>query len=78
MSASRIRKVRICYGGRIYKFNYLDKTWHIEMHHWCGPCWLNSDLEPRKNSQPGPASQFWKAVAHLEAMTPAEKQRCEV
>ena len=70
--------IHISQGGRIYRFEYESKMWHVEMHHWCGPCWLNSNLEPRKNPQPGPNSKFWEAVKHLEAMPPAERQRCEV
>lgn len=70
--------VHICYFGKIYRFRFLDKTWHIELHDYCGPMWLDADLEPRKNPQPGPSSLFWKAVAHLEAMEPAKRQRCEI
>ena len=75
LSASRIH---ICQGGRIYRFRYLGRTWVIEVHHYFGPMWLKSDLEPRANPQPGPRSLFWKAYEHLQNMEPAKRQRCEI
>lgn len=68
----------ICGGYPIYEYEYNNRKYIFEIHHYCGPTWLKKDLQPRKNHCPRMGHEFWSMLEEFEALSKEEQKRYKI